>query len=77
MVDELIPGQMKLAEVQQVLQLMLREQVPIRQLAFGADISFVVALLAGAGTTYSYLARPSVEASVNASEWNVGVRGRF
>ena len=34
-VDELIPGQMKLAEVQQILQLLLREQVPIRQL--GAD----------------------------------------
>jgi flagellar biosynthesis protein FlhA len=32
-VDELIPGQMKLAEVQQVLQLLLREQVSIRQLA--------------------------------------------
>ena len=32
-VDELIPGQMKLAEVQQILQLLLREQVPIRQLA--------------------------------------------
>ncbi len=32
-VDELIPGQMKLSEVQQVLQLLLREQVPIRQLA--------------------------------------------
>ncbi len=32
-VDELIPDQMKLAEVQQVLQLLLREQVPIRQLA--------------------------------------------
>ena len=31
-VDELIPGQMKLAEVQQVLQMLLREQVPIRQL---------------------------------------------
>ena len=31
-VDELIPGQMKLAEVQQILQLLLREQVPIRQL---------------------------------------------
>mgnify|MGYP005839884311 CR=1 FL=1 len=31
-VDELIPGQMKLAEVQQVLQVLLREQVPIRQL---------------------------------------------
>jgi flagellar biosynthesis protein FlhA len=32
-VDELIPGQMKLGEVQQVLQMMLREQVSIRQLA--------------------------------------------
>ena len=32
-VEELIPGQMKLAEVQQILQLLLREQVPIRQLA--------------------------------------------
>jgi len=32
-VDELIPGQMKLAEVQRVLQGLLREQVPIRQLA--------------------------------------------
>lgn len=31
-VDELIPGQMKLAEVQMVLQSLLREQVPIRQL---------------------------------------------
>ncbi len=31
-VDELIPGQMKLAEVQRVLQMLLREQVPIRQL---------------------------------------------
>ena len=30
--DELIPGQLKLAEVQQVLQLLLREQVSIRQL---------------------------------------------
>src|SRR4029077_19895462 len=27
-VDELIPGQMKLAEVQQILQMLLREQVP-------------------------------------------------
>ena len=34
-VDELIPGLMKLAEVQQILQMLLREQVPIRQL--GAD----------------------------------------
>ncbi len=32
-VDELIPGQLKLAEVQQILQMMLREQVPIRQLS--------------------------------------------
>jgi flagellar biosynthesis protein FlhA len=32
-VDELIPGQMKLAEVQRVLQGLLREQVPIRQLS--------------------------------------------
>jgi len=31
-VDELIPGLMKLGDVQQVLQLLLREQVPIRQL---------------------------------------------
>jgi flagellar biosynthesis protein FlhA len=31
-VDELIPGTMKLAEVQQILQILLREQVPIRQL---------------------------------------------
>jgi flagellar biosynthesis protein FlhA len=31
-VDELIPGVMKLAEVQQILQLLLRESVPIRQL---------------------------------------------
>lgn len=31
-VEELIPGVMKLAEVQQVLQLLLREGVPIRQL---------------------------------------------
>ena len=31
-VDELIPGVMKLGEVQQVLQLLLREGVPIRQL---------------------------------------------
>ena len=30
-VDELIPGVMKLAEVQQILQVLLREQVPIRQ----------------------------------------------
>ena len=35
MVDELIPGVMKLAEVQQILQMLLREGVPIRQL--GAD----------------------------------------
>jgi flagellar biosynthesis protein FlhA len=32
-VDELIPGVMKLAEVQQILQMLLREGVPIRQLA--------------------------------------------
>jgi flagellar biosynthesis protein FlhA len=32
-VDELIPAQMKLADVQQILQLLLREQVSIRQLA--------------------------------------------
>lgn len=32
-VDELIPGVMKLGEVQQVLQMLLREQVPIRQLS--------------------------------------------
>jgi flagellar biosynthesis protein FlhA len=32
-VDELIPGMLKLSEVQQVLQLLLREEVPIRQLA--------------------------------------------
>ena len=32
-VDELIPGVMKLAEVQQILQMLLREQVPIRQLS--------------------------------------------
>ncbi len=31
-VDELIPAVMRLAEVQQVLQMLLREQVPIRQL---------------------------------------------
>jgi flagellar biosynthesis protein FlhA len=31
-VEELIPSQMKLAEVQRVLQMLLREQVPIRQL---------------------------------------------
>ena len=31
-VDELVPGVMKLAQVQQILQLLLREQVPIRQL---------------------------------------------
>ena len=31
-VEELIPGQLKLAEVQQILQILLREQVPIRQL---------------------------------------------
>jgi flagellar biosynthesis protein FlhA len=32
-VDELVPGLMKLPDVQQVLQLLLREQVPIRQLS--------------------------------------------
>jgi flagellar biosynthesis protein FlhA len=32
-VDELIPQQMKLADVQQVLQMLLREEVPIRQLS--------------------------------------------
>ncbi len=32
-VDELIPTQMKLADVQQVLQMLLREEVPIRQLS--------------------------------------------
>ena len=32
-VDELIPGVMKLAEVQQILQMLLREAVPIRQLS--------------------------------------------
>ena len=31
-VDELIPGVMRLSEVQQILQMLLREQVPIRQL---------------------------------------------
>ncbi len=31
-VDELIPGQMKLADVQQILHALLREDVPIRQL---------------------------------------------
>jgi len=31
-VDELIPNVMKLAEVQQILQMLLREQVPVRQL---------------------------------------------
>ena len=31
-VDELIPGLMKLADVQQILHMLLREQVPIRQL---------------------------------------------
>jgi len=31
-VEELIPNQMKLAEVQKVLQMLLREEVPIRQL---------------------------------------------
>jgi flagellar biosynthesis protein FlhA len=32
-VDELIPNPLKLAEVQQVLQMLLREEVPVRQLA--------------------------------------------
>lgn len=32
-VDELVPGVMKVAEVQQILQMLLREDVPIRQLA--------------------------------------------
>ena len=32
-VDELIPSPMKLADVQQVLQMLLREEVPIRQLS--------------------------------------------
>ncbi len=32
-VDELIPSHMKLAEVQQILQMLLREHVPIRQLS--------------------------------------------
>jgi flagellar biosynthesis protein FlhA len=32
-VDELIPNVMKLAEVQTILQMLLREQIPIRQLA--------------------------------------------
>ena len=32
-VDELIPGQLKLAEVQVILQLLLRERVPVRHLA--------------------------------------------
>jgi flagellar biosynthesis protein FlhA len=32
-VDELIPTPMKLADVQQVLQMLLREEVPIRQLS--------------------------------------------
>ena len=31
-VDELVPGVMKLSEVQQILQMLLRERVPIRQL---------------------------------------------
>ncbi len=31
-VDELIPGLMKLSDVQQVLQMLLREEVPVRQL---------------------------------------------
>jgi flagellar biosynthesis protein FlhA len=33
LIEELIPSQMKLTEVQQVLQMLLREQVSIRQLA--------------------------------------------
>ena len=32
-VEELIPSQMKLSDVQQILQMLLREQVPIRQLS--------------------------------------------
>jgi len=32
-VEDLIPGQMRLAEVQQILQMLLREQIPIRQLS--------------------------------------------
>jgi flagellar biosynthesis protein FlhA len=32
-VDELVPGLLKLAELQQILQVLLREQVPIRQLS--------------------------------------------
>jgi len=32
-VEELIPGVMKLAEVQQILQMLLRQRVPIRQLS--------------------------------------------
>ncbi|MEM6364776.1 MAG: flagellar biosynthesis protein FlhA [Planctomycetota bacterium] len=32
-VDELIPGTMKVSEVQQILQMLLREDVPIKQLA--------------------------------------------
>ncbi len=32
-VDELIPGVMKISDVQQVLQMLLREEVPIRQLS--------------------------------------------
>lgn len=32
-VDELIPGLMKISDVQQVLQMLLREEVPIRQLS--------------------------------------------
>ncbi|MEZ6089394.1 MAG: flagellar biosynthesis protein FlhA [Pirellulaceae bacterium] len=32
-VEELIPGMMKLSEVQQILQMLLREDVPIRQLS--------------------------------------------
>jgi flagellar biosynthesis protein FlhA len=32
-VDELVPGMMKVSDVQQVLQMLLREEVPIRQLS--------------------------------------------
>ena len=38
-VDELIPGQMKLADVQQVLQNLLREDIPIRQLSIILETS--------------------------------------
>ncbi len=37
-VDELIPGVMRLAEVQQVLQMLLRERVPIRQLGLILEV---------------------------------------